>query len=223
MYNLLKNGMPKLEKVGYTILLLTISFAIVFSLTFLVFFIFRIFGWPIRTDLVNDILVTGVEAISKYPIKRVVLFTLVLSPVIEELSFRYHLKNFQSTFFLTITVVFCATIYFYYKSEILFYLLCSYGIILITTYYLIRYKFGKKKNLLKILIVISNCAFITSHLENIKAFNFEYAPILTSYFIYLLVISVSLTLIRFKYGFFYAVFLHFLLNLVPFVVSVFTF
>jgi hypothetical protein len=223
MYNLLKNGMPKLEKVGYTILLLTIGFAIVFSLTFLVFFIFRIFGWPIRTDLVNDILVTGVEAISKYPIKRVVLFTLVLSPVIEELSFRYHLKNFQSTFFLTITVVFCATIYFYYKSEILFYLLCSYGIILITTYYLIRYKFGKKKNLLKILIVISNCAFITSHLENIKAFNFEYAPILTSYFIYLLVISVSLTLIRFKYGFFYAVFLHFLLNLVPFVVSVFTF
>lgn len=215
--------MPKLEKVGYTILLLTIGFAIVFSLTFLVFFIFRIFGWPIRTDLVNDILVTGVEAISKYPIKRVVLFTLVLSPVIEELSFRYHLKNFQSTFFLTITVVFCATIYFYYKSEILFYLLCSYGIILITTYYLIRYKFGKKKNLLKILIVISNCAFITSHLENIKAFNFEYAPILTSYFIYLLVISVSLTLIRFKYGFFYAVFLHFLLNLVPFVVSVFTF
>jgi len=153
------------------------------------------------------------------PFEKLIFYTLIFAPIIEEIIFRLHLKFNNKNFLISLSVLIIAIIKAYNVSLILFYIFFIYAVVLIVIWFLSRIL--KSNNIMfKINIILSILFFGLSHISHIKIYNLQFWPVYLHYFIPLFIFGYYLSKIRLKLNIFYSVLAHFVFNLIPIVIMI---
>ncbi len=205
--------------IGHVFLFFILNYGVIIFSFLISVIAFKITNINFEPENINKVLFTSPYSIHKNTV-HFALSSLILSPVIEELMFRYHLKKFTKNFFISILTIFIVAIYSYSSASPLFFVLCVYGIILTSIYYGTLYLPQYiKKRLPSYIFTLSIIFFVLGHLNNVKIFSLKFWPIYMLYLFYLTSVGFFLAKIRIKLNFYYTLLLHFLFNLFPYIIS----
>lgn len=170
----------------------------------------------------NDFLYLNFDTILKKNLRiyesvvELAFYLLLFAPLVEEFIFRFHLKSFEEHSYKSAFVILLFLLQLFTGSSILFYVLCLYGILLLSLRHVSITYFGNNSGLFKINIIISILFFCFAHIDNIEVFEIEYWPLYLHYLFHMIVIGFCLSKIRIKLGIFYSIFSHFIFNLISF-------
>lgn len=163
---------------------------------------------------------------SEVDVEMVVSF-LLLAPIFEELIFRYILVNFHDKKYILvtlITIILTGVYLFFLKNSKLdtrHYILALWFLLVCTTYFLnIKYQINESKQFKFGIIILSSFLFGLAHMESYTIRKGDYSFIIT--FSLLIISGIILANVRMKTTIIWSMFTHFLINLMPTLIMVYS-
>lgn len=141
--------------------------------------------------------------------------TLILAPILEEMAFRYPLKNFQNNYLMAIGAIILLIITAWFNKKFVGLLLLFLGLVYTIVWLLIQRDRIYAETSSKVIFAVSMVFFVLAHFGSMEAFQLMYWPMYMLYGVHLSVCAYFLAKIRMRKNTWYSIFLHGLYNLVP--------
>ena len=146
---------------------------------------------------------------------------LLVAPFLEELAFRYPLKDFQKNFMPSMIAIFLLMVLSLFNSAFVGYVLLVLAIVYSANWILLKYGRISRSHSTKLNYLLSMSCFVVAHFGILEVVRFEYWPIYVIYAVHMGIAAYFLSKVRLGKNVYFGMFLHFLYNLVPVIVLVF--
>ena len=150
-----------------------------------------------------------------------IISTLILAPLLEEISFRLPLKDFKRNFLLSFMALTLLIALSHFTEKKVGFILLILGVIYTLNWLLLLRKRINVNISRKAIYILSMVFFVLAHFGTIEVLHREYQPIYILFGAHMTICAYFLSKIRLNGNVYYSMLLHFLYNLVPVLVLVF--
>ena len=164
-----------------------------------------------HTDQMTELL-QGTNGEITFPL---IISTLLLAPILEELAFRHPLRDFQKNFYPSIVAILLLLVLSLINQKIVGVMLILLGLIYVANRELLRRKRIRKTTSARTIYLVSMLFFVIAHFGTLEVLRQEYWPLYIIYGAHMTVSAFFLSRLRIERNTGHSMMLHFLYNLVP--------